>query len=274
MDHQRKPITVSSLILWLYSLFALFVLAYMTYQSLRPKSEILSKTFGLPDTLSFGTYARLFSEGHFHIYFMNSVIIVCISLLIVVMLSSMVAYGIGRFQFRFKKGLLIYFLLGMMFPVQLGIVPIFIIIRSMGLLDTHAAIILILSAGLSMAVFLLTVFFQRLPKEIYESAKVDGAGEWTTFMRVMFPLASPVVFSICIIMSVQIWNQFFVPLIFLQSEANKTIPLMIMKYTTNLLYTVDLALGASVISTVPILIAFFFFSKRIMDGVAAGGVKG
>jgi raffinose/stachyose/melibiose transport system permease protein len=103
---------------------------------------------------------------------------------------------------------------------------------------------------------------------------MDGASEWTTFYKVMFPLASPVVFSICIIMSVQIWNQFFIPLIFLHSEAKKTVPLMIMKFTQNLMYTMDLAMVGSVVATVPILILFFIFSERILDGVASGGVKG
>jgi len=91
---------------------------------------------------------------------------------------------------------------------------------------------------------------------------------------VMFPLASPVVFSICIIMSVQIWNQFFVPLIMLQSEAKKTIPLMIMKFTNNLMYNIDLAMAGSVMATVPILILFFIFSGRVLEGVASGGIKG
>lgn len=125
-----------------------------------------------------------------------------------------------------------------------------------------------------MPVFMLTDFFANLPNEIYEAAIIDGAGEWKTFYKIMFPMAKPIVFSICIIMSVQVWNQFFMPLIFLQSEAYKTIPLIIVKYTKNLLSTMDLAMAASVLSTVPILIIFVIFSERILEGVATGGVKG
>ncbi|WP_313558932.1 carbohydrate ABC transporter permease, partial [Ruminiclostridium cellobioparum] len=138
----------------------------------------------------------------------------------------------------------------------------------------HTSVILILSAGISMPVFMLTDFFANLPNEIYEAAIIDGAGEWKTFYKIMFPMAKPIVFSICIIMSVQVWNQFFMPLIFLQSEAYKTIPLIIVKYTKNLLSTMDLAMAASVLSTVPILIIFVIFSERILEGVATGGVKG
>lgn len=266
--------SIGAVVLWMYALASLFLLGYLVFQSLRPKSDVLSKTFSWPETWTVQNYVRLFADANFHIYLWNSIVILAVSLVGVVLLASMTAYGIGRYDFRLKRGATIYFLLGLMFPVQLGIVPIFLIVRSFGLVDTHLSVILVMAAGMSMPVFLLTTFFAKLPNEIYESAKMDGAGEWTTFYRIMFPLASPVVLSICIIMSVQIWNQFFVPLIFLQSERNKTIPLMIMKFTNNLIYNVDMALVASAMATVPILIGFFLFSQRILEGVAQGGVKG
>lgn len=274
MRLRPKRTPVSAAILWIYSLLTLLLLCYMTYQSLRPKKELLSATFAMPKQLGFGNFRKLFAEAGFFTYLLNSAVILFGSLALVVLLSTMVAYGIGKFNFRFKGGLLLYFLIGLMFPVQLGIVPIFLLIRDMHLLNSQWAVILVLASGLSMPVFLLTTFFAKLPHDLYESAKIDGAGEWTTFMRVMFPLASPVTFSVCIIMSMQIWNQFFVPLIFLQSESRKTIPLMIMKFTTNVLYNMDLALVGSVMATVPLLILFFFFSGRVIEGVAAGGVKG
>jgi ABC-type sugar transport system, permease component len=274
MNLKARRTYASSAILWLYSSFTLFVLGYMTYQAFRSKKELLSNTFGWPEVFNFASFGKLFAEAGFHRYFFNSVLILAATLLIVIALSSMVAYGIGRFRFRFKNGVLVYFLIGLMFPVQLGIVPIFLLIRDMGLMNSQWGVVIVLASGLSMPVFLLTTFFEKLPADLYESAKIDGAGEWTTFAKVMFPLASPVVFSICIIMSVQIWNQFFVPLIMLQSEAKKTIPLMIMKFTNNLMYNIDLAMAGSVMATVPILILFFIFSGRVLEGVASGGIKG
>lgn len=269
-----KRMLISGAILWTYSLLTLVALGYMTYQSFRPKKDLLSATFAWPKQLTFDNFHKLFVDAGFFTYLFNSFLILILALLIVVMLSTMVAYGIGKFNFKFKSGLLLYFLIGLMFPVQLGIVPIFLLIRDMGLLNTQLAVILVLASGLSMPVFLLTTFFAKLPHDLYESAKIDGAGEWRTFRSVMFPLASPVTFSICIIMSMQIWNQFFVPLIFLQSEKNRTIPLMIMKFTNNILHNIDLALAGSVMATIPLLILFFVFSGRIIEGVASGGVKG
>ncbi len=274
MNLRPKRMPISSFILWSYALMTLFVLLYMTYQSFRPKKELLSNTFGWPDVLNFDNYRKLFVEAGFFQYLLNSVLILGGSLLVVIFLSTMVAYGIGRFQFKFKSSLLLYFLIGLMFPVQLGIVPIFLLIRDMGLINSQWGVVLVLAAGLSMPVFLLTTFFAKLPKDLYESAKIDGANEWTTFYKVMFPLASPVTFSICIIMSVQIWNQFFIPLIFLHSEAKKTIPMMIVKFTNNLIYNMDLAMVGSVMATLPLLILFFIFSGRVIEGVSSGSVKG
>ncbi|BBI34857.1 carbohydrate ABC transporter permease [Cohnella abietis] len=274
MNLKPKRSYISSTILWFYSAFTLFVLGYMTYQAFRSKKELLSNTFGWPDVFNFANFKKLFVQADFLRYFFNSAWILVATLVIIILLSSMVAYGIGKFKFRFKNTVLLYFLIGLMFPVQLGIVPIFLLIRDVGLLNSQWGVIIVLASGLSMPVFLLTTFFEKLPNDLYESAKIDGAGEWTTFMRVMFPLASPVIFSICIIMSVQIWNQFFVPLIMLQSEAKKTLPLMIMKFTNNLMYNIDLAMVGSVMATVPILILFFLFSGKVLEGVASGGVKG
>jgi raffinose/stachyose/melibiose transport system permease protein len=185
----------------------------------------------------------------------------------------MVAYGIGVYTFKFKRFIMVYFLLGLMFPVQLGIVPIFLTIKNMGLINSVWGVILIMGAGISVPVILLTNFFANSPRSIYEAAKIDGAGEWTIFYRVMFPVASPIIVSLSIVSAVGIWNNFFIPLVLLQNENVKTIPLAIMKYTNNIIVTVDQALATSVLATIPILILFFIFSNKIIDSVATGGVK-
>ncbi|QKE76024.1 carbohydrate ABC transporter permease (plasmid) [Arthrobacter citreus] len=260
--------------MWIYSIVIVGIIGYLIYNSLRSRSDILSNTMGKPQELSLANYIELFVNDHFERYFLNSVIILILSVILLIFLSSMVAYGLGRYKFRFNKGLRVFFLLGMMFPVQLGIVPIFLFMQHLNLVDTFMSVILILGTAISMPVFMLTEFFAKLPDELYEAAVIDGAGEWRIFFEIMFPLAKPVVFSVCIVTAVQIWNQFFIPLIFLQSEEKKTVPLLVVKYTHQLFNNMDLALAASVMSTVPILILFIIFSKKILDGFASGGVKG
>lgn len=260
--------------LWIYSSFTFLILIYMTYHSLRERKDILGNTFGKPAQLTLGNYVKLIMEDEFFRYFANSIIILVVSLLLLILISSFTAYGIASYKFKGKKFMRIFFLIGLMFPVQLGIVPIFQLMKEMNLINNITSVIIVSAAGISMPVFMLTDFFSKLPKEIYEAAVVDGAGEWRTFFKIMFPMASPVVFSVCITSSVTIWNQFFLPLIFLQQDENKTIPLLVVKYTKNLFSTIDSAMAVSTLSTVPILILFIIFSSKILDGVTAGAVKG
>lgn len=274
MKHKGVSEKVVNVIMWLYASFIIFVLGYLVYNSLRPKSEILGNTLGVPKEFTFGNFIELFTDDGFGQFFLNSVIILVFSLILLILLSSMVAYGLGRYKFKYNRSLRVFFLLGMMFPIQLGIVPIFLMMKELNLVNSYLSVILLLGTGISLPVFILTTFFAGLPKELYEAAVLDGAGEWKIFSRIMFPLARPVIFSVCIVSSVQIWNQFFIPLIFLQSEDKKTLPLLILKYNNHLFNHIDMAMAASVMSVIPILIVFIIFSKRILEGFASGAIKG
>ncbi|WP_170924717.1 carbohydrate ABC transporter permease [Candidatus Enterococcus clewellii] len=261
-------------IMWLAAAFIIFILGYLLYNSFREKSDFMTNTLGLPKGFTVQNYIKLFVNDHFEKYFLNSVIILAFSVVLLVFLASFVAYGLGRYTFRGNRFLRVFFLIGMMFPVQLGIVPIFLLIKNVGLMDSYTSVVLILGTAISMPVLMLTEFFSKLPDELYEAATLDGAGELTIFLRIMFPMAKPVVFSVCIISSVNIWNQFFIPLIFLQTDTKKTVPLLVVKYTNNLFNNMDSALAASVLATIPILILFVIFSRKVLSGFMNGAVKG
>jgi raffinose/stachyose/melibiose transport system permease protein len=273
-DMKTPSVRIFRTLVLFYCGFNIAVILYVFYNSLRIRIDFLSHTFALPKALGFGSYAKLLLKDHFLRYFFNSIFILAGAIILSIFLSSTVAYALGHYQFRLKKFLKIYFLVGLMFPIQLGIVPVFFLMKGLSLINTYTSVILICGSSISMSVFLLTNFYAGLPVEIYEAAILDGAGEFRTFLVIMFPLAAPVVFSMSILTSVNIWNQFFVPLIFLQSDAKKTIPLMVIKYTQKLLMTVDSAFAVSILSTVPILILFVIFSGRILSSIAEGGVKG
>ncbi|MDT2833530.1 carbohydrate ABC transporter permease [Vagococcus carniphilus] len=275
MDKNKGPLEkVINVIMCIASLSIIFVLGYLFYNSFRTKSDVMTNTLGKPTGFTAENYIRVFVNESFARYFMNSIIILFFAVVLLVFLSSFVAYGLGRYKFRGNKFLRIFFLIGMMFPVQLGIVPIFLMIKGVGLIDSYVSVILILGTAISMPVLMLTEFFSKLPNEIYEAATLDGAGELTIFFRIMFPMAQPVIFSVCLISSVSIWNQFFIPLVFLQSDAKKTVPQLVVKFTGNLFNNMDSALAASVLSTIPILLLFVFFSKKVLSGFMGGAVKG
>ncbi len=257
-----------------YCFHNIAIMLYLIYNSLRPRADFLSNTFGVSSELTIGSYIELIVKDGFLKYFANSILILLGAILLSIVLSSTTAYALGHYKFKFKRAFQTYFMVGLMFPIQLGIVPVFLLMKNIGLIDTFWAVILICGSSISMSVFLLTNFFANLPKEIYEAAILDGAGEFRTFIKITFPLASPVVSSMSILTAMNIWNQIFVPMIFLQSEANKTLPLLVMKYTKKLMMTMDSALAVTILIILPTLILFAVFSKRILDGVADGGVKG
>jgi raffinose/stachyose/melibiose transport system permease protein len=273
-DQKTLPARIIRFLMLLYCGFNILVMVYLIYNSLRTRPDILGNTFGLPRSLSLDGYAGLIGREHYFRFLFNSIFILGGAIILSVSLASTTAYGLGHYQFKFKKFFKTYFLVGLMFPIQLSIVPIFLMMKSLSLINTYWSVILISGSSISMAVFLLTNFYASLPSEIYEAAIIDGAGEFRTFAQIMFPLATPVVFSMSILTAVNIWNQFFVPLIFLQQDSKKTIPLMVIKYTKSLLTTIDYAFVASIFSSVPVLILFVVFSARILKGIAEGGVKG
>src|SRR5690606_22712624 len=133
---------VVNVLMWLGALFIAFLLLYLIYLSLRPRADILSNTLGIPESFTLDNYIRLFVNDHFHMYFFNSVLILFFSVILLVFLSSFVAYGLGKYKFKGNGFLRVFFLIGMMFPVQLGIVPIFLLISDMNLMDSYTSVIL------------------------------------------------------------------------------------------------------------------------------------
>ena len=247
----------------------------MIYQSLRPRQDILSNTIGKPKSLSLDNYIKLITKDHFFRYFGNSVMILVVSLALLVFISSITAYGIARYQFKGRKFFRIYFLIGLMFPIQLGIVPVFQIMKQLNLINNPLAVILVSAANISMPVFMLTDFFAKLPKEIYEAAVIDGAGEWLAFRKIMFPMAQSGIVTVTIFNFINIWNEYFLSLIFASSDKLKPVAPGLYGMINSMKYTGDWAgmFAAVIIVFLPTFILYIFLSEKIIGGVT-GGIKG
>jgi len=265
-------VTFGTILFFLYATFILFLFLQIGFHSLRTPQDLLSNMMGRPERFTFDAYRHIFAVDRFYRFMWSSVVVLTGSMFLNVVLSSLAAYGIGRYQFKLRKHTLMYFLIGLMFPIQLSVVPLFLLMRDLQLMNTHMSVILISGVSLSLPILLLNNFFRGIPNEFYESAKIDGASELRIFIQVMFPLAIPVIASMIIITSLGVWNQFFLPMLFLQSEHLRTLPLALLRYRGNLQF-LDRALAATVMSAFPILIVYFFFSKKIISGITEGGVK-
>ena len=265
---------VLSVLFILYSLIALFLIGNTFLSSFKTRPDLLNNTLGFPKTFTLDHYHTVLFEDNFMRFFFNSLILASLALFLLVGCSSMVAYGLSRFTFKGKNFLRSYFLIGLMFPMQLGILPLFIILTRLHLNNTLYGVAILYAANISFPVFVFSNFFRGIPWELSESAKIDGATEFQLFLRIILPISTPVLFTIGIINFVTIWNDFYIPLVFLTKSSVKTITLGVYTYMNNFLSTWHLAFAAVVLALIPVITVFLFFSEQIADGITSGAVKG
>jgi N-acetylglucosamine transport system permease protein len=244
--------------------------------SFKTSSEIFSSPFSLPADWNLDNFRTAWTQEGFGNYFLNTIVIVGSALVIVMTLGSMCAYVLARF--RFPGSRLIYYLMlaGLTFPVFLAIVPLFLLMRDIGLLNRQPGLVVVYVAfALPFTVFFLYPFFKRLPNEISEAAAVDGAGEWRTFFQVMLPMAKPGVVSVAIFNFLGLWNQFLLPVSLNTDQDNYVLSQGLSRFASQAGYAVDFgALFASVmIVVVPVLIMYVIFQRQLRGSVAQGTIK-
>lgn len=192
----------------------------------------------------------------------------------VVALSALAGYGIARFRFPGRVLAFGAILLGLTIPFQSVMIPLYYQLLGMGLLGTYWAVILPgIAFGLPFGVFLMAAFFEDLPKELHEAGRVDGCGELRIFWSVMLPLAKPAVSTLVVFQFMRSWNEFLMPLLYLQDESKRPIPLGLMFFQGT--YTRDIGLIAAgvTLATIPVIVVYLLFQRQFVRGLTAGAVK-
>ncbi len=264
---------IFSIILFIYTSITIFILLSTLINSFKSKSDLMSNIFGLPKKFLIDSYVTVFTEGNFALYFKNSILLTFCGTFLCIFLASMVAYGIARYDFKGKAVLSSYFLFGMMFPIQISILPLFVILKKLSLINTLAGMICIYAAGMSLPVYIFQKFFRTVPKSLDESARIDGAKEFTIYSRVILPLCKPVIFTVALIISVGEWNDFYMPMIFLGKKTCRTLTLAIYNYLNEFLKQMNVSFAAVIVTLVPIIVIYFLFSNQIVEGLTGGAVK-
>ncbi len=255
-----------------------FVMAYplvvMVMSSFKTNAEIFTSPFALPQTISLANVEKVWTETNFVRYLANSVGVTAASVLLILVVGTMAAYAIARYKFRFSTLVLMFFLSGMTVPLKLAIIPLFIQLDTLGLTNSYAGLVLVYTAmGIPSAVFIMTGFLASLPRELEESARIDGASELRVMLSIMLPLARPAMVIVAIQNAVPIWNDFFFPLILITSDNLKTLPqgltVFMGEFTTNwgVLFT-GLSLAA-----LPIMLVYIALSRQFIAGITQGAVK-
>lgn len=267
---------VSHTMLSLWALLVLIPLAWTLMSSFKTTSEIFASPFSLPEVWKFENYINAWETAGIGKSFFNTVIVVGFSLVIVMVLGAMCAYVLARYVFPGSKAIYTLLLAGLTFPVFLAIVPLFFILKNLGLLNTLPGLILVYVAfALPFTVFFLFSFFKALPYEIGEAAQIDGAGEWRTFFQVMLPMAKPGLASVAIFNFLGLWNQYLIPVAINTNPKNYVLSQGIAAYAGQQGYAVDFGslFAAAIIVVVPVMIMYILFQRQLQGSVSAGTMK-
>ncbi len=237
--------------------------------------ELRVNPFGLPRVWHVENYLDILRQSRYWQMMGNSLIIATFSMLLTLVLASMAAFVFAHLRFYGDKHLLNYFLIGLLFPAATAILPLFIKVRDLGLLDTHLGVILPVTAfQLGVSILLFRNFFRQLPIELLDAALMDGCTYPQFFRRITLPLSLPILATVGTITFVQSWNNYLLPLIMLNSDSKYPWPLGIMVYQGE--YSTDwhLVLAFITLTILPTILLFFVAQRYIVAGLTAGSVKG
>ena len=261
--------------LFLVAAIVLIPLVATALGGFKTLGELRSNPFGLPIEWVTSNYGDIFFSGRYWQLLANSMIIGILTTILTIIVSAMAAFTFAHVKFFGMNFLLNYFLVGLMFPVATAILPLFLRIRDLGLLDTYWGVVLPQVAfHIGASILLFRNYFRNMPSELFEAAFVDGAGYIRFFWYVTLPLARPIIATVGIISFVQSWNSYLVPLIFLNSERLYPWPLGMMVYRGEFGTEWHLVLAFITLTILPTVIVFFLAQKHVVAGLTAGALKG
>lgn len=263
-------------ILIMVAVFQLFPLVWLFFFSLKNNQEVFNlPPLSLPTNPHWENYAKVWGAGNIDVYFLNSVWITVSATVITVVLGSLVTFAITRMKWKASSLVLGLFMVAMMIPVHSTLIPLFNIFNKIGLNDHPLSLVLTYTAfNMPITIMILLGFYYALPKEVEEAAVIDGCNVNRMFFRIVLPMTSSVIATTAIINMIYNWNEFIFVNTFISSDKYKTLTVGVQNFIGQ--YTTDWgAIGATLmISILPILIAYLFLSDWIVEGIAAGSVKG
>ncbi|URN94065.1 MAG: carbohydrate ABC transporter permease [Candidatus Pristimantibacillus lignocellulolyticus] len=258
-----------------FALFNIVPIFYMIVGSFKTEQEYATSPFSLPEVLQFSNYAKAWDIANMDLYFINSLLITFASLMVTVLLGSLAAYFLSRFEFKLRGATYALFLLGMLIPIHATLIPIFMIMKNLSLLDTYLSLILPYTAfHLSLTIFILEGFMRTFPRDLEESGVMEGAGLYRIFWSIILPITRPAIATVVILNFIYNWNEYLFALVLISSESLKTLPLGIANFVGVETASLTLQMAALTIALVPIIIFYLLLQKQLVNGMVAGAVKG
>jgi raffinose/stachyose/melibiose transport system permease protein len=259
--------------LWLA--ITLAPLAFVLMTSLKSQQELFdSAVWAWPRQVDWSHYRAVLQGGYFT-YLRNSAFVVGVSIALILATSAMAAYALARLRFRFNTALFSLIVAGLIVPLHVTLVPIYLMTRSLGLYDTPFALIgPYVATSLPVSIFIMTEFMRQIPRELEEAAELDGCGPFAIFWKVFFPLSGPGLATIAIYNGINMWNEFIFAYVLTSSTSNRTLPLALWDFQGQYASNIPAMLAVVTLTSLPLILAYAFGQERIVKGMMAGSLKG
>lgn len=253
----------------------IFPLIWMVSSALKTQEGVSTNLSLIPAHPQFVNFATAWTRGNFGTYFFNSVFYTVFCVTAVLLISSLAAYAFARLEFRGKTFFYYMFLATMLIPVPGAIVALFVLLKNLGLINTRMGYMLPqINAQLALGIFILKPFFERIPKDLEDAARIDGCGRLGIWWHVAIPLAKPALAVVALFTALAVWNEFILAQLVLQSRSLMPLQLGLVKFWGGVLAQDHLLTAGMTITILPIVIAYIFLQRHIIAGVTAGAVKG
>jgi len=247
---------------------------WMIINSLKTNNQLFLNSLSLPEGLHFENYQNAWIQG-LSAYYKNSIVVSSVSLILIVMVSALTAYGISRFSFKGNKLIFFIILGGMTLSEQVALVPLFKMLTKLGMYNTYAALILpYIAFRIPFSTFLIRAYMLSIPGELEDAAYIDGYNSWQVFKSIIIPLSKPILAS-CALVNLQfVWNEFMFALVFIEDIKKMTIPVGLMAFKGQLRIDYVVLLSGIIIATLPMIVVFMLLQKHFIRGLTSGAVKG
>jgi alpha-1,4-digalacturonate transport system permease protein len=261
------------ILLCFISIIFLFPILWVVLSSLKPQSELFTYPLTiLPRALTLENYSKAFASGDFVTYNKNSILVSVVATFITITVNVMAGYALSKFWFKGRDVIFAFMIGTLMIPLQAIMIPIFLLLKNMGMLNTLLGII-IPPAASPTGVFLARQYIQTIPNSFIEAARIDGAGEFRIFSKIIIPLAQPIIATIAIFSFMWRWNDFLWPFIVISVKKKMTLQLALANFVGQFQINWGQLLAMTVVTMIPIIIVFLALQKYFVTGLTAGGVK-
>ena len=264
-----------NLIMLLFSFSCIFPILWLLSSSLKTQQEFAQSSMALPSALNLKNYISVFTETNMLRYIVNSLRNTVLSVGLIIIMAFTAAYVLSRYKFKGRSFIYNYFIIGMLIPIHALLVPMYVQFKQAGLTNHWYTLLLpYIAFGLPISIMLIESYISAVPKELEEAAAIDGSGFFMTIFKIIFPLTGPILATVAIIQFFVVWNEFSFALILVSKETLRTVPVGLTMFKGA--YTIDYPrmMAGILVTMFPVMLLYFIFSRRIIESMVAGAVKG